>query len=320
MSTNKTFNKVQLDVKFTQATTRANLISEENISISFGKISKYFADLHSQAFTGYTHPTYTAHSSGLYKITVDVQGHITGTANVTASDLPSHTHSYLPFEKVTTAADADTYAANTGWYNWNTTSGTNMPTTNWGILLSKEYPSVQMFLPDTGTEIYLRKKTNASTVGTSWMGITGTAGNTYNLNNITKVEASSTNGKIKVNGTDTTVYTHPSHTTKTSGLYKITVDSLGHVSGTAAVAATDLPAHTHSQYYDSTISRAANTVLAAPNGSNGGATFRKLVAADIPSLNCACVQPMISVRSCCRMAKRLKCCHPSMLEIILPTG
>ena len=285
MSTNKTFNKVQLDVKFTQATTRANLISEENISISFGKISKYFADLHSQAFTGYTHPTYTAHSSGLYKITVDVQGHITGTANVTASDLPSHTHSYLPFEKVTTAADADTYAANTGWYNWNTTSGTNMPTTNWGILLSKEYPSVQMFLPDTGTEIYLRKKTNASTVGTSWMGITGTAGNTYNLNNITKVEASSTNGKIKVNGTDTTVYTHPSHTTKTSGLYKITVDSLGHVSGTAAVAATDLPAHTHSQYYDSTISRAANTVLAAPNGSNGGATFRKLVAADIPSLN-----------------------------------
>ena len=44
MSTNKTFNKVQLDVKFTQAATRANLISEENRSISFGKISKYFAD------------------------------------------------------------------------------------------------------------------------------------------------------------------------------------------------------------------------------------------------------------------------------------
>ena len=42
--------------------------------------------------------------------------------------------------------------------------------------------------------------------------------------------------------------------------------------------------HTHSQYYDSTVSRAANTVLAAPNGSNGGASFRKLVAADIPTL------------------------------------
>ena len=43
--------------------------------------------------------------------------------------------------------------------------------------------------------------------------------------------------------------------------------------------------HTHSQYYDSTTSRTANTVLAAPNGSNGAATFRKLVAADIPALD-----------------------------------
>ncbi len=36
--------------------------------------------------------------------------------------------------------------------------------------------------------------------------------------------------------------------------------------------------------YDATGSRTKNTVLAAPNGSNGAATFRALVAADIPSL------------------------------------
>ena len=41
--------------------------------------------------------------------------------------------------------------------------------------------------------------------------------------------------------------------------------------------------HDHSQYYDSGISRTANTVLAAPNGSAGTATFRKLVADDLPS-------------------------------------
>jgi hypothetical protein len=35
--------------------------------------------------------------------------------------------------------------------------------------------------------------------------------------------------------------------------------------------------------YDYNISRTANTVLAAPNGSAGSATFRKLVAADLPS-------------------------------------
>ena len=37
-------------------------------------------------------------------------------------------------------------------------------------------------------------------------------------------------------------------------------------------------------YYNAEMTRTANTVLAAPNGSNGSATFRKLVAADIPSL------------------------------------
>ena len=37
-------------------------------------------------------------------------------------------------------------------------------------------------------------------------------------------------------------------------------------------------------FVDLTTSRTANTVLAAPNGSNGAGTFRALVAADIPSL------------------------------------
>ena len=45
-----------------------------------------------------------------------------------------------------------------------------------------------------------------------------------------------------------TAYTHPTHTAAASGLYKITVDSLGHVSATTAVTASDLPAHTHSDY------------------------------------------------------------------------
>lgn len=36
-------------------------------------------------------------------------------------------------------------------------------------------------------------------------------------------------------------YTHPSYSSKTSALYKITVDSTGHVSGTDSVAASDIP-------------------------------------------------------------------------------
>ncbi len=56
----------------------------------------------------------------------------------------------------------------------------------------------------------------------------------------TATAASTTNGKIKIDGSDVTVYTHPGYTSKSSGLYKITVDALGHVSATAAVAKADL--------------------------------------------------------------------------------
>ena len=86
----------------------------------------------------------------------------------------------------------------------------------------------------------------------------------------------------------------------------ITIDNTGLYSGTAAKAnsvpwsgVTGKPSsytpsshsHTVSQIsdfgthvYDATISRTANTVLAAPNGKAGSASFRALVAADIPSI------------------------------------
>lgn len=55
-----------------------------------------------------------------------------------------------------------------------------------------------------------------------------------------------------------------------------------------------MASHTHNiesmnnfstRVYDATVSRSANTVLAAPNGSNGAASFRKLVENDIPIHN-----------------------------------
>lgn len=53
----------------------------------------------------------------------------------------------------------------------------------------------------------------------------------------TKVEASSTNGKIKINGTDTIVYTHPTTTAVTAAAVKVGKDSSGHaVLGNALIA------------------------------------------------------------------------------------
>lgn len=56
----------------------------------------------------------------------------------------------------------------------------------------------------------------------------------------TAVASSTTNGNIKINDTETKVYSHPSYTAKSSGLYKITVDASGHVSATGTVAKADL--------------------------------------------------------------------------------
>ena len=98
---------------------------------------------------------------------------------------------------------------------------------------------------------------------------------------------------------------HPTDTTRQA---KITASGIlkgdGDGTVTSAVAGTDYAeaSHTHNasaivsgtldwdvlptaRIYDATASRTANTVLAAPNGSAGPASFRTLVAADIPSLN-----------------------------------
>ena len=77
-------------------------------------------------------------------------------------------------------------------------------------------------------------------------------------------------------------YTHPTHTSKASGLYKITIDSLGHVSGTAAVTKSDIPAL---DYVSSTTTRNPNVVLAGPASGTAVAapTFRALVVADLPA-------------------------------------
>lgn len=68
----------------------------------------------------YTHPSYTSKSNGLYKITVDSLGHVSGTSNVSGSDLPSHSHSTTnvsdatAYNNIGTAKDATQAAINNG--------------------------------------------------------------------------------------------------------------------------------------------------------------------------------------------------------------
>ncbi len=55
------------------------------------------------------------------------------------------------------------------------------------------------------------------------------------------ITTDATNDKITIAAKDT-VYTHPSHTAYESGLYKVTVNSLGHVTAATAVAKADITA------------------------------------------------------------------------------
>lgn len=52
MSNKKELNKVDINVQFEESPTRINITSGEGIKTLFGKIRKYFSDLHSVAFSG----------------------------------------------------------------------------------------------------------------------------------------------------------------------------------------------------------------------------------------------------------------------------
>ncbi|MDD6041940.1 MAG: hypothetical protein PUD63_12225 [Clostridia bacterium] len=117
----------------------------------------------------YTHPSYTSASSGLYKITVDNQGHVTEVVAVAKADI-----------------------------------------TGLGI-------------PGQDTK-YTLPTASATTLGGIKIGTNLTI-----------------DGNGVVSATNT-VYTHPGHTAAPSGLYKVTVDELGHVTAVTAVTKSDITA------------------------------------------------------------------------------
>lgn len=155
--------------------------------------------------SNYTHPSYTSKTNGLYKITVDGTGHVSSTTNVSKSDItalgiPSQDTTYSDM----TGANAET-------------DGTH------GLVPAPKIGKQYYYLRGDGT----------------WSLPTNT---TYNPATTTTNGLMSASDKTKLDGiaTGANNYVHPSYTSKTSGLYKITVDSTGHVSATTAVTKTDI--------------------------------------------------------------------------------
>ena len=92
---------------------------------------------------------------------------------------------------------------------------------------------------------------------------------------------------VTITGTNisgTATYSGTGGSASTLTLNLTAVDTTYSAGTGISISASNVISLNGSEYYSATTSRTANTVLAAPNGSNGAAGFRALVAADIPTL------------------------------------
>lgn len=200
-------------------------------------------------------------TASLLKIKYDTNGLITGSAAVTATDIPD-----LPASKITSGTFADAHIANANtWHaKLNSISVTEVADKNYITIgavdssthtqnLSVTYGKIGSWDETTSTfvgsvegiatvdDVRSVLTANEETVADALNDLNTRISGLENVGS-TKVEASTVNGNIKINGTETKVYTHPSYTAKASGLYKITTDATGHVSAATAVAKEDITA------------------------------------------------------------------------------
>ena len=242
-------NKISADVK-TGSIVKTDL--DTNVQSSLNKADAALAK-----------PTQIAAvaNASLLKIKYDTNGLITGSAAVTATDIPN-----LPASKITsgTFADAHIASANTWNAKLNSISVTEVADKDYITIgavdssthtqnLSVTYGKIGSWDESTSTfvgsvegiatvdDVKNVLTANEETVATSLSDLNDRLLRLENVGS-TKVEKSTVNGNIKINGTETNVYTHPSYTAKASGLYKITTDATGHVSAATAVAKADITA------------------------------------------------------------------------------
>ena len=157
----------------------------------------------------YTHPSYTAKSSGLYKITVDGLGHVSAVASVTKADI---TALGIPGSDTNT-----TYSAFKG--------ATSSAAGGSGLVPAPAAGQNTRFLRGDGT----------------WQTPPNT---TYGVATDEANGLMSAADKAKLDGiaSGANNYAHPTFTARNAGLYKITVNNQGHVTAATAVVKGDITA------------------------------------------------------------------------------
>ena len=187
----------------------------------------------------YTHPSYTQKSSGLYKITVDSSGHVSGATAVTKSDI---TALGIPAQDTNTTYTVATTSKDGLMSSEDKTkldgiaSGANNYT----------HPSFTarnagLYKITVNNQGHVTAATAVAKSDITALGIPA-QDTTYSAATTSAAGLMSAADKTKLDGiaSGANKYTHPSYTQRSSGLYKITVDSSGHVSSVASVTKTDI--------------------------------------------------------------------------------
>ena len=187
----------------------------------------------------YTHPSYTARASGLYKVTVDGTGHVSAVAAVAKSDITALgiPESDTTYSAATTSAEGLMSAADKTKLD-GVTSGANKYThPRYTARASGLY---KVTVDGTG---HVSAATAATKSDITALGIPE-SDTTYSAATTSAEGLMSAADKTKLDGVTAGAnkYTHPSYTARASRLYKVTVDSTGHVSAATAVTKSDITA------------------------------------------------------------------------------
>ena len=187
----------------------------------------------------YTHPSYTARGSGLYKVTVDGTGHVSAVAAVAKSDITALgiPESDTTYSAATTSAEGLMSAADKTKLDGVTAGANKYTHPRYTARASGLY---KVTVDGTG---HVSAATAATKSDITALGIPE-SDTTYSAATTSAEGLMSAADKTKLDGVTAGAnkYTHPSYTARASRLYKVTVDSTGHVSAATAVTKSDITA------------------------------------------------------------------------------
>ena len=195
-----------------------------------------------ETFNNYSHPTYTSQELKLYKVAIDGTGHTSSTATVSKADItalgiPAQDTTYT----FTTSGSGNaltgfTASGSTITFNTATYNNYSHPT-----YTSQESGFYKVTINGTGhvSSVTTVSKADITGLGIPSENTTYTFTSTGTGNAITSMSVSGTTITF-TKGATYNNYSHPTYTSQESGLYKITVNGTGHVSGTATVSKADI--------------------------------------------------------------------------------